>query len=101
MYERNDRDFEGWVRDKVRERRLEIDPDAGQVLIRSTPPAQQLQGSKFYEMLLQSQTDGQFSLRRYLTEKGRPGRTQVDIQTTHEVLDKLLNDLVDTIPSDP
>lgn len=77
---------------------LEIDPAAGQVLIRSTPPHKQSGTTKFYEVLLQSLSGGNFSLKRYQSEQGQPGRTPVDMQTTHEVLQKLVDDLVDTIP---
>lgn len=78
---------------------LEVDPANGRVLVRSTPPDKQDEGTRFYEILLQSHSDGNFSLRRYRSEKGKPGRTQVDIQTTHEVLLKLVEDLVATIPA--
>ncbi len=77
---------------------LEFDPDQQQVLIRSTPPDKQAQQTKFYEILLQSGSDGNFSLTRYLSEHGTPGRSRVDIQVTHEVLNKLVDDLVATIP---
>ncbi|MCH7689316.1 MAG: hypothetical protein IH899_22020 [Planctomycetes bacterium] len=78
---------------------LELDPDAGKVMIRSTPPHRQAGTMKFYEILLQSHSGGNFSLRRYQSEVGKPGRDQVDIQTTHEVLQKLIEDLVETIPA--
>ena len=78
---------------------LELDPDAGEVLIRSTPPYRQAGTMKFYEILLQSQSGGNFSLRRYQSEVGKPGRDHVDIQTTHEMLKKLIEDLVETIPA--
>lgn len=77
---------------------LEVDPENGQVLVRSTPPDQQPDGTMFYEVLLQSHSSGNFSLRRYSAVKGLPGRQQVDIQATHEVLQKLVTDLVETIP---
>lgn len=77
---------------------LELDPNAGQVLIRSTPPDKQAAGVQFYEVILQSHANGNFSLRRFRTDKGRPGRQPVDIVATHEVLKKLVNDLVDSIP---
>jgi hypothetical protein len=79
---------------------LEFDVDQQQVLIRSNPPSTQGDAHGFYEIVLQTQADGQFTLRRYRSEKGVPGRDQVDIQLTHEVLGKLLDDLVDTIPAD-
>ncbi len=77
---------------------LEIDADASEVLIRSTPPDRQSGATSFYEILLQSQGNGSFSLRRYRTEKQPPARHQVEMNFTHEVLTKLVNDLVDTIP---
>jgi hypothetical protein len=77
---------------------LELDPDAGQVLIRSTPPDKSATGVQFYEVVLQSHANGNFTLRRYRTDKGSPGRQAVDIVATHEVLKKLVNDLVDSIP---
>lgn len=78
---------------------LEVDPDAGHVLIRSTPPDRQAGTTKFYEIMLQAHSGGRFSLRRYRSEKGTPGREQVEIQATHEVLQKLVHDLIDTIPN--
>jgi hypothetical protein len=76
---------------------LEIDPNAGEVLIRSTPPDQLPDGTQFYEIML-SQKGGSFVLRRFRSVKGTPGRTAVEIQITHEVLYKLVDDLEDTIP---
>jgi hypothetical protein len=78
---------------------VEVDPEAGQVLVRSNPPDAQADGTAFYEIRLGSHANGNFSLRRYRAEKGAAGRTQVDMQTTHEVLVKLVDDLVDTIPA--
>ena len=78
---------------------IEVDSEQGRVLVRSTPPDQQDDGMLFYEVLLQSHANGNFSLRRYRTSKGDAGRAQVDMQTTHEVLLKLVDDLVDTIPA--
>ena len=77
---------------------LEFDPDAGEVLLRSTKP-DTADGTQYYEILLKTSTAGSFSLRRYRAEKGIPGRTPVDLQTTHEVLHKLVRDLVETIPA--
>ena len=77
---------------------LELDPDGGQVLIRSNPPDKQGGKTTFYEIVLQSQSGGNFTLRRYQADKTTPGHTQVDIQTTHEVLKKLVGDLIATIP---
>lgn len=78
---------------------LEFDPDAGQVLIRSTPPDQLPDGTQYYEILLQSQTGGRVTLRRYLSVKGQSGRQSAPMTVTQEVLLKLADDLVATIPS--
>lgn len=77
---------------------LEFDENAGQVLIRSTPPDQKQGGSRYYEIMLSSHANGNFSLKRFAAQQGQTGRTQVEIQVTHEVLRKLVEDLVDTIP---
>lgn len=77
---------------------LELDPEHGEVLIRSTPPDKQSGGTWFYEILLSSHGNGHFSLRRYRSLTGQPGREQVEIQTTYEVLTKLVNDLDASIP---
>lgn len=78
---------------------LEVDEENAQVLVRSTPPDKQADGTTFYEIFLASQSNGNFSLRRYRAQKGTPGRDQVDIQLTHQVLTRLVDDLVDTIPA--
>jgi hypothetical protein len=80
---------------------LEFDPAAGEVLIRSTPPSQLSTGTQYFEIILSSHSSGNFSLRRYASVKGQPGRTAVDITVTHEVLLKLTDDLVATIPAVP
>lgn len=78
---------------------LEYDENDEQVLIRSTPPDAKGNTVQFYEIILASQTDGNFTLRRYRTDKGSAGRTPVEIVCTHEVLKKLVADLVDSIPA--
>lgn len=77
---------------------LEIDDQNQQALIRSTPPAQLPTGTKYYEIILKSKSGGRFSLKRFSAVKGHPGRTPVPMQLTHEVLLKLVDDLVDSIP---
>jgi hypothetical protein len=76
---------------------LEFDPQAGEVLIRSTPPDQLPDGTQYYEITL-AQQGGSFLLRRFKSVKGVAGRTPVEIAVTHEVLFKLVDDLVATIP---
>ena len=78
---------------------LEYDENEQQVLIRSTPPDKKGNAIQFYEVILASQSDGNFTLRRYRTDKGQSGRTPVEIVCTHEVLKKLVADLVDSIPA--
>jgi len=80
---------------------LEYDQAAGQVLIRSVRPDSLPDGSQYYEIVLSSQSGGNFSLRRYRSTKGQPGRAPVDITVTHEVLYKLVDDLVATAPQTP
>jgi hypothetical protein len=77
---------------------LEFDETAGEVLIRSTPPTQLPDGTQYYEILLQSQQGGRFALQRYQAVKGQPGRSPIPMTMTHEVLLKLTDDLVATIP---
>lgn len=77
---------------------LEFDEDAGEAIIRSTPPSQLPNGTQYYEIMLRTHSAGQFSLKRYRSTKGQPGRDTVDIFVTHEVLLKLTDDLLDTIP---
>jgi hypothetical protein len=77
---------------------LEIDVDARQVLIRSKSPDKRDSATTFYEVLLQSQGAGVFTLRRYRRADAGP-REHVDLRTTHELLEKLADDLVATIPA--
>ncbi len=77
---------------------VEFEPDAGQVLIRSATPSQQSPKRLFYEVLLHAHTGGSFSLKRYESVQGQPGRTAVDLHLTHEVLARLIRDLVETVP---
>ena len=91
---------------------LERDAAAQTVLIRSTPPSK-LPGTNqpatnqpatnqpgqttFYEMLVQA--PGTLSLRRYTRAAHNSDRNSCDIQITHEVLVKLVQDIVAAIPS--
>ena len=76
---------------------VERDTAAHTVLIRSTPPAKQAEQTAFYEMLVQA--PGILSLRRYTCAAQNPNRDSCDIQLTHEVLAKLVDDVVAAIPS--
>jgi hypothetical protein len=77
---------------------LEIDSEGRQVLIRSKSPDKRDAATTFYEVLLQSQGAGVFTLRRYRRADAGP-REHVELRTTHELLEKLADDLVATIPA--
>ena len=77
---------------------LEFDPATGQVLIRSTPPTQLPTGTEFFEIMLSTVGAGTFTLKRFKSIKGQPGRDQVSIQVTTELLLRLIDDLIATIP---
>lgn len=76
---------------------LESDVAAQTILIRSTPPVKQPDQTMFYEMLVQA--PGTLSLRRYRRFVHSGDRSSCDIQITHEVLVKLVQDIVAAIPS--
>jgi hypothetical protein len=76
---------------------LESDTAAQTVLIRSTPPTKQPEQTTFYEMLIQA--PGTLGLRRYTRGAHSVDRSSCDIQITHEVLAKLVQDIVAAIPS--
>ena len=83
---------------------LESDVEAQTVMIRSTPPSRQPGTNEpgqttFYEMLVQA--PGTLSLRRYTRAAHAADRTACDIQITHEVLVRLVDDIVAAIPSAP
>jgi hypothetical protein len=78
---------------------LEIDTQGKQVLIRSKSPDKRDNSTTFYEVLLQSQGAGLFTLRRYRRDDHGAPREHVDLRTTHELLEKLADDLIATIPA--
>ena len=78
---------------------LEVDAQGKQVLIRSKSPDKRDSSTIFYEVLLQSQGAGLFTLRRYRRDPQAASRDHVDLQTTHELLEKLADDLIATIPA--
>lgn len=78
---------------------LEIDAAGKQALIRSKAPDKRDNSTTFYEVLLQSQGAGLFTLRRYRRDTPCASREHVDLRTTHELLEKLADDLVATIPT--
>jgi hypothetical protein len=76
---------------------LEADREAEMVLVRSTPPAKTAESTTFYEVLVKA--PGIVSLRRYTRETADAGRAPVDMQMTHEVLLKLVRDIVEAMPA--
>jgi len=76
---------------------LEHDAAAETVLIRSTPPARQAEKTTFYEIVLHAPDT--LTLRRYRRITRDANREQIDLQMTHEVLEKLTTDLVATLPA--
>ena len=78
---------------------LEADVEGKQVLIRSKSPDKRDNATTFYEVLLASQGAGLFTLRRYRRDSKSAPRQHVDFSTTHEVLEKLADDLIATIPA--
>ena len=80
---------------------LEFDPLTGEALIRSTRPSQLPSGTQYYEFQLKPRTQHSVTLKRYRAIAGQPGRQPVPMQLTHEVLIKLVQDLLDTAPLTP
>ena len=76
---------------------LEADVGAQSVLVRSTPPTRQPDRTTYYEMLVNAPSV--LSLRRYSRAAGGAERSVCDIQITHEVLVKLVQDIVAAIPT--
>lgn len=77
---------------------VEFDPNSGQALLRSTKPSDDGTTKRYYELILSANANGSFEFRRYEAIGGQPGRQPVDMQLTREVVGRLLNDLVETIP---
>jgi hypothetical protein len=78
---------------------LEADAEDQTVLVRSTPPTRQPDQTMFYEMLVKA--PGVLTLRRYARPADNSERTACDIQITREVLVKLVDDIIEAIPSAP
>lgn len=76
---------------------LEIDPLSMSILIRSTPPDRNGGTVAFYEILIER--SGCLTLRRFSRTRGEADRQPLDIRLTHEVLRKLAQDLVDSVPA--
>ncbi len=77
---------------------LELDPQQGTVLVRSQQPVQKSHGTAYYELVVTARQDGSIVMSRFETIRGQPGRTQVDMNFTLDVMERLLEDLVDSLP---
>ncbi len=77
---------------------LELDPDSSSILIRSIKPETVNGHIRYYEIMLQSQSGGNFVLQRYEYKNKSSQRKKVDMSLTHELLRKLANDLFESIP---
>ncbi|WP_437185501.1 hypothetical protein SH668x_002610 [Planctomicrobium sp. SH668] len=80
---------------------LELDPTSSQILLRSSPPNCPPGGVEYYEMIVSTSPSGAFSLKRFRSVSGVPGRSPAEIQVTYEVLYRLIDDLVSTNPATP
>ncbi len=80
---------------------LELDPNNGQILVRSTPPSAYPQGTQYYEILLTTSGNGTFSLKRFRSIAGQAGRVPAEIQVTNEILFRLVDDLLASLPASP
>jgi hypothetical protein len=76
---------------------VEADAEAQTVLVRSAPPTRQPDQTTFYEMLVKA--PGVLTLRRYARATGDAERKACEIRITHEVLVKLVQDIVAAIPT--
>ena len=75
---------------------LEKDDEQKKILVRSTPPGKQDGSTVFYEAILHAPTG--VTLQRFRSDSAQTGREQIDMHCTHEVLTKLVDDLVDSVP---
>ncbi len=71
---------------------IEQDADGARVLIRSTPPDRTPERIDYYEFRLSA--PGELAWNRFRAIPGQPGREQLEIQVTLEVLRKLVDDVV-------
>src|SRR5262249_49058236 len=76
---------------------LELDAEGQTVLIRSTPPTRQPEQTTFYEMLIKA--PGTLNLRRYIRGVQADDRQPFFMQTTHEMVVRLVSVIVAVIPA--
>lgn len=76
---------------------LEIDTEARALLVRSIPPTKLAGKTSYYEVLIQA--PGELALRRYERVPNGEARRQIDLHLTHEVFQRLVRDVVETVPA--
>lgn len=74
---------------------LEVDEDAGELEIRSSPPSQREQVRYYYELRLSC--TGSLSLQRIAFDEIARLKKSVPCQLTREALERLIDDIVDVI----
>ena len=76
-------------------RLVETDSEALEVELRSVCPTKRMDRSSFYQARLKG--DGRFSLKRVSFNEGDRQRVPVDMQLTSETLERLADDLADSL----
>jgi hypothetical protein len=76
---------------------VELDAPHGRLLLRSTPPEKKPDGTVFYYELLFEAT-GKLTVERRRFNPNDRSRTAERLHCTHELLEKLIDDLVATAP---
>lgn len=79
-------------------RPLEVDEEAGEVMMRSEQPQHLPNGREYYELMLAASGQDSVTLRRYRSTRGTPGRDVVDMTLTRDVVGRLADDLIATMP---
>lgn len=77
---------------------LEVDEENGELLMRSAQPQAMPRGRQYYELLLSAAGTDSVRFARYESTKGVPGRDRVDMVLTRDVVGRLVEDLVLTMP---
>ena len=74
---------------------FEIDAVNLKIQLRSTSPQDEQAALSYFEIIMQG--NGSISLARILFDKGKKQKQRIPFHVTNEVLEKLINDVVETI----
>lgn len=77
---------------------LEVDEENGEVLLRSEQPQTLPSGREYYELLLAAAGTDSVRLTRYRSEAGVLGRDAVEMLLTRDVVGRLVDDVIATMP---